>query len=219
MKLKTFLIEHLRLCKQVAHFDPFHRPRGQRTFNKIFEVGSPKTGTTSLGNAFKKLALTRKGWDPYLYEQCKRGDFTETFEVANMFDTFVDGPWHDFDLYQELDRRFPGSKFILLERDLDEWSISHEKYFSADINASGIPPAFLIRNYKEMQKQIIAEHLEKYKNVKAYFNKRPQDLLIMNVCRGDGWEKLCPFLGFSTVSSSFPCDNKSSAGSLRVRHG
>jgi hypothetical protein len=41
-----------------------------------------------------------------------------------------------------------------------------------------------------------------------YFEDRAGDLLIMDICGGDGWEKLCPFLGVPVPSVPFPDLNK-----------
>lgn len=176
-----------------------------RSWNKVFEVGSPKTGTSSLGVAFEILGLKHKGWDRRLYLQCKSGDFKETLKEAKKFDAFEDGPWHNFDLYKVFDNKFPKSKFILLERDIKSWIKSHEDHFSVDKRAGGTAP---IENYQSKKKEIIDNHLKKYKEVKDYFKNRPDDLLIMNICAGDGWEKLCPFLGFPIPKEKFPHANK-----------
>ena len=44
--------------------------------------------------------------------------------------------------------------------------------------------------------------------VKAYFKNRPTDLLILNIREGEGWEKLCPFLGVDVPEVPFPHYNK-----------
>lgn len=43
-----------------------------------------------------------------------------------------------------------------------------------------------------------------YKNVLDYFEGRPNDLLVMNICNGDGWELLCPFLSEPIPNMPFP---------------
>ena len=42
------------------------------------------------------------------------------------------------------------------------------------------------------------------RNVREYFAGRPEDLLVMNVTAGDGWELLCPFLGKPVPDFPFP---------------
>ena len=41
-----------------------------------------------------------------------------------------------------------------------------------------------------------------------YFRERPKDLLVLNVCAGEGWEKLCPFLNKERPDVPFPYLNK-----------
>jgi hypothetical protein len=41
-------------------------------------------------------------------------------------------------------------------------------------------------------------------DVRRYFAKRPSDLLEIHLVEGDGWDKLCPFLGIARPSSAFP---------------
>jgi len=176
-----------------------------RSWNKVFEIGSPKTGTSSLGLAFGILGLKHKGWDRILHLQCKEGNFQETLKEAEKFEAFVDGPWHYTNVYRTLDREFPNSKFILLERDIQSWIKSYENFFSDDKMALGTCP---INDFQSKKQEIIDNHLKKYKEIKAYFKNRPKDLLVMNICAGEGWEKLCPFLGLPIPDKEFPHFNK-----------
>ena len=41
-------------------------------------------------------------------------------------------------------------------------------------------------------------------NAKNYFQQKNHNLLVMDVEAGDGWEKLCPFLGKEVLTSPFP---------------
>jgi hypothetical protein len=45
--------------------------------------------------------------------------------------------------------------------------------------------------------------------VRAHFASRANDLLVMNLASGDGWEKLAPFLGVATPDIPFPAKNRS----------
>lgn len=42
------------------------------------------------------------------------------------------------------------------------------------------------------------------KNVQSYFEHRSHDLLIMDICGGEGWWKLSQFLGLATPDIPFP---------------
>ena len=43
--------------------------------------------------------------------------------------------------------------------------------------------------------------------IKDYFSGRENDLLIMDITKGDGWEKLCPFLDKPIPSENIPKEN------------
>jgi hypothetical protein len=45
-------------------------------------------------------------------------------------------------------------------------------------------------------------------DVKAYFADRPEDLLVLAVAQGEGFEKLAPFLGVPAPSQPFPHKGK-----------
>ena len=59
--------------------------------------------------------------------------------------------------------------------------------------------------------KIIKEKLEwkrlKFNGIKEYFRNRPNDLLVMNICNGEGWKVLCPFLDKSIPDVQFPKKN------------
>jgi len=52
----------------------------------------------------------------------------------------------------------------------------------------------LLPNYAVFDEQRFKSGYNKFvETVLEYFKDRPQDLLILDVTAGDGWEKLCPF--------------------------
>jgi hypothetical protein len=101
-------------------------------------------------------------------------------------------------IFKELDKTFPGSKFILTERDKKSFAKSYINYFEG--------------TEFEKSPDEVDEILEKYEkhnqDVKDYFKDRPDDLLVIDVIGGEGWEKLCPFLDKPVPSQPFPHKNK-----------
>ena len=97
-------------------------------------------------------------------------------------------------------------KFILLQRDIKSWIKSHEYHFSTEKNSKAFTPIF---SYQDRKQGIIDKHVVKHDEIKKYFRGRPDDLLVMNICAGEGWDKLCPFLGLPVPKRSFPHANKS----------
>jgi hypothetical protein len=188
-------------------------------YNKVFEIGEPKTGTTSLGAAFKILGLKEIGWEEQAYETFLRGpvpDYKYLFDQMAAYEAFQDGPWHDVD-FRILDMAFPGSKFIYLERDDESWIRSVEKHYSPEINANDLPARSLHTVWltpdrdEHIRKRLEGKKLKK-DSIIEYFKDRPDDLLIMNICEGEGWETLCPFLHKPTPKRKFPRANVASTG-------
>lgn len=180
---------------------------------KVFEIGVAKTGTTSLGKAYEILGFKHKAEDPDLYFKfIDNYDYEVLFEVIDKYDAFQDGPWHNKDVdYKILDKKYPNSKFIILERDDESWIRSNEKFYSPKYHKDweNWEYSFLIDDRWVTQRESVIEEKLTYKNskyleIKEYFKDRQNDLLVMNICDGQGWEVLCPFLGKEIPNVPFP---------------
>jgi hypothetical protein len=170
---------------------------------KIFGIGLSKTGTISLENVFYTLGYTsihypRPPLCPDLIEVMKKFDAGSDSSVAYS--------------YKELDVAFPGSKFILTTRSLKSWLRSYKHFLSEDFQYVGdeiVVQVGLLRdtkfNKKTFRKGFIKHHFE----VKEYFKNRPNDLLIVDFSKGDGWEKICKFLNKPISDIPFPYTNRS----------
>ncbi len=178
---------------------------------KLFGIGLSKTGTTSLARALQILGYRTKdylGVDSYA-----AGDLSSiNLEEIDAHDAFTDTPIPSF--YKELDAQYPGSKFILTTRDMDEWLRSCQKQFTKRI----------VSRHNEATRELHTDlygcfefDAEKYANgytrfvngVLDYFKERPQDLLVIDICGGETWEKLCGFLGKPLPDIPFPVSNVS----------
>ena len=58
---------------------------------------------------------------------------------------------------------------------------------------------------EELYVEVYRKHIA---DVKEYFKNRPDDLLVIDVTSGDGWEKLCNFLEKEIPRKAFPHVNK-----------
>jgi len=174
---------------------------------KVFGIGLSKTGTTSLYAALDRLGF-RAGTYRDLRALCLdawfRGDFSE--DPIRDYDALTDLPIGAF--YRELDRRYPGSKFILTHRDRASWLESCRSYFGARPNRDDpfyrntqIAAYGVVSFDEERFAAAYDAHLE---GVTAYFAERPEDLLTLNLFAGDGWEPLCRFLGRPRPTIPFP---------------
>jgi hypothetical protein len=174
---------------------------------KVFCLGFHKTGTTSLGVALAALGYRVTGPTRVNDPNIEFNALSMALRLANKYDAFQDNPWPI--LYPELDARYPGSKFILMLRNSKAWIQSQVKHFGRKETAMrkwiygvGCP-----EGHEDIYLKRFEEHNTK---VQCYFKDRPGDLLVMNLANGDGWDKLCPFLGVDVPDIAFPHANKAS---------
>ncbi len=192
---------------------------------KVFGIGFHKTGTTSLGEALDLLGysnvhaarpLRQKLGQEAMMKCLTSDDLEPIWQVADDYDSFQDNPWQM--LYRQADERFPGSKFILTIRESDSWFKSVYSQFS------GRQSAFRSWIYgpryadpKGNKKHYISRYERHNQEVKSYFSERPNDLLVLNITNGDGWNKLCPFLKLPVPDKPFPYANKREVSTLFAR--
>ena len=175
--------------------------------HKIFGIGVAKTGTVSLGLALKRLGFNHISYDENLNEKYNQGEYEIILKSAEKYDSFEDGPWNQGNFYKMLDKRFPQSKFILTIREMESWVSSHEKHFSARELIKN-PTQLWKRQYTDEKKaDLIRWHQQRTDEVINYFADQADRLLIMDICGGEGWEKLCNFLGFEIPDQPFPKAN------------
>jgi hypothetical protein len=121
------------------------------------------------------------------------------------YDAFQDNPWPI--VFKRLDERYPNSKFILTVRDSEPWLRSQIKDFGRAetpmrkwIYGAGAP----LGN----EARYVARYEAHNAEVLEYFKDRSRDLLVMDLTKGDGWPKLCAFLGAEIPNTPFPHANK-----------
>ena len=165
---------------------------------KIFGIGLPKTGTSSLHAALEILGY-RSVHYPVTWSEIASHDAACDISVACRF--------------AKLDQLYPGSKFILTLRELNEWIESCEYHFGQKVKPSELAPKLreflLIQRVKAFgttyyDTVLFKEAYYRHKqHIQDYFAHRPQDLLILNIGSGKEWEQLCPFLGNSIPELPF----------------
>ncbi len=165
--------------------------------HKAWAIGLGRTGTTTFCEALKILGYQKVVHNPI-------------FEELKNLDGASDNGCTIF--YKYLDYKFPGSKFVLLWRDLEDW-LESARYIHGTIPDRDqdlmIMRRMLVYGRIDYDKDQFAKtYHEHHKHVREYFKDRPDDLLEMNIVAGDGWETLCPFLGLSTPDVPFPHKNK-----------
>ncbi|HEX9443229.1 MAG TPA: sulfotransferase [Candidatus Binatia bacterium] len=166
---------------------------------KVFGIGLSKTGTTSLHHALGTLGFKGKHY-PQRPEL-----FACDFRYFDDYDAVTDIPVAPY--YPQLDEAYPGSKFILTVRGVDDWLRSMENWWSR----SRRPNDFMMRMrlavygvgsfHRARLKYVFEKH---ERDVREYFKDRPGDLLILDICAGEGWDKLCRFLNRPVPPGEFP---------------
>jgi Sulfotransferase domain/N-terminal domain of galactosyltransferase len=181
---------------------------------RIFGIGMHKTGTNSLDTALKMLGFDSTHWDSpkrarKVWEEMASYGRSKTIESHYA--------WCDFPittLYKQLDKAYPGSKFILTTRNEDKWLESvkkHWSYLHNKFRATWDYDSFTHRIHKEVYGQtkfnatvFLARFRCHNAEVKEYFKNRPDDLLIMDIDKKIGWPQLCKFLRKPVPTEAYP---------------
>lgn len=157
---------------------------------RIFGIGLPKTGGTSLVDALKVLGYSAIGYP-------RRGKEEWRYQAATDTPVTI--------AFRELDRQYPGSKFILTTRDLDGWLKSCSRHFGEPYDNTMREKLF--GTYQFDEPKFRATYERHHREVFNYFAGRSQDLLVYRL--GDEqWEPLCVFLGCPIPDVPFPWSNR-----------
>jgi hypothetical protein len=166
---------------------------------RYFGIGLPKTGVECLSVAFTMWGLRTQH---------------VVLEGYDSTDAFTDTPCYCD--YRELDRRFPGSKFILTLRDPSEWVEAIASGFAQDfdkIAACTSPKALGARRGQDWQcfrqkfgtapfdrehfRKVYSDHL---REATEYFVGRKDDFLALDTSWPDAWQKLVSFMGSEPIT-------------------
>lgn len=168
---------------------------------KVFGIGFHKTATKSLGKALETLGYKVCGPTGVNDPHIERNVWGYVKTAIGQFTAFQDNPWPL--LYKDLDREYPGSRFILTIRPEDEWLDSIVAHFADKetpmrrwIYGVGAPQGneqIYLQRYRQHNQEVM-----------HYFADRPQDLLVMDITDGAGWGQLCPFLERRQPLIEFP---------------
>jgi hypothetical protein len=198
----------------------------------IVGAGLSRTGTYSLHVALEILGF--KGLHPddgRLDDVVSGANQDPDFRRFDDVDAVGDIPYSYF--YRELHEAYPASKVILTVRNVEDWWNSISTLFNEFAPIPESPrlihrisqklgfgwkedPSVSARRRtrtlvygssvakKFLYKKKFAEH-----NALVQATIPRERLLVMDICAGDGWEKLCPFLGANIPNVRFPHTNKS----------
>ena len=164
---------------------------------RVWDIGLPRTGTTTFCNAVKMLGYQRVKHNP-------------RFEHLQDLDAASDAGCVLY--YKYLDYKYPNSKFVLALRDLESWLDSAEfiytKYPATDKDIAIVRRMHIYESVTFDRAKFREAYYRHHEDVRRYFKDRPGDLLEMSIVDGEGWEKLCPFLEVPIPTELFPHQNK-----------
>lgn len=178
---------------------------------RIFGVGLRKTATTSLARATTELGFRtlHHGWriDENLERAVDAGKpfFRYSRPRVRLAEAFFDlvAVQAHFEL---LDKQFPESRFILSTRDKDAWLDSCQRHVAR--NQASAEAGTYTGTWLAIEPDLWAQEWDDHHaRVLEYFKGR-DNLLVIDVPKGDGWETLAPFLGRSIPEEPFPSLNR-----------
>jgi hypothetical protein len=197
---------------------------------RVFGIGMHKTGTTSLHHAFQVLGLDSWHWKSNkqawrIYSEMKAVGRSHLLEQNY---ALCDNPIPL--LYEQLDKAYPGSKFILTMLSEEKWLNAVECLFDPKRNPyydwhlqpfSNLIHTALYGRCDYDRNTFLAGYRAHNSAVRDYFRGRPADLLEMKMNELDGrqcWEKLCGFLGKPIPSIDYPHAHKDTPKYWDSRH-
>jgi hypothetical protein len=145
-----------------------------RRVPKVFFIGFNKTGTTSLASLTAELGL----------RTCHRTDWAVITDMNDPllaeFEVFSDGERSSF---VDLDRAFPGSKFVLNTRELLPWLTSRVKWVTYRQNTEKFGEMRAEFETLGLERAVLdwADRRDSYHQaVLEYFVNRPEDFMVVN---------------------------------------
>jgi hypothetical protein len=181
---------------------------------RIFGIGMHKTGTTSLHHAFQILGLKSAHWQtaPWAKHVWREASQYGRSQTLEKFYCACDLPIPL--VYQQLDKAYPGSKFILTVRDEWAWLKSVSKHWSHDHNqfrSQWDSDVFthrchnLLYGRRDFDATTMLERYRRHNaEVLEYFTGREADLCVMDMDKGAAWPKLCSFLNAPIPNEPYP---------------
>ena len=183
---------------------------------KIFGLGLSRTGTRSLTAALQVLGYDCSHYpiDEDTYTELSNAQYDLT--LLKYYDGLTDITTIPF--YHHFDKIYPGSKFILTVRDKEGWLGSCARhYFNRpafkDVEDPDEEVHLKMRQFlrasvygcynfdRERFSTVYDRHV---REVMEYFKDRPEDLLVIDIVSGEGFEKLAGFLDRPVPSEPFP---------------
>jgi len=189
---------------------------------RILGVGLSKTGTTSLYRALSLLGFRSLHYDDRRLNDVVDGSNPHPdFHRYNDVDAVLDIPTAVF--YEELLEAYRECRCILSIRDENEWWESIRAHFNDRRPIAcreQAPFKWDLRHYvygSARATEFLFRKRFRQHNRQVCDRVPPERLLVIDVTAGEGWEKLCPFLGVDAPAAPFPHQNRLKEGGAGYR--
>lgn len=175
---------------------------------KVVGLGFAKTGTTTFRRCLERLGLEVIGFQGDLLREVLAGRKESSLEVLAGYSGAANWPWAL--IGEDIDRTFPGSKFVLTVRESPAtWIKSmefQEKKRKNSVYRSVIYGVSRIRGNEDILVKMYEDHNQK---IRDYFSDSRDTFLELCWDSGDAWPELCEFLDLPVPDEPFPHENKS----------
>ncbi len=187
--------------------DPKRDPKPDRP--RVFGIGLNKTGTTSLHEALSLLGYESLHWGG----PAVRKLVEVSLEIGDPLLSRVDPHFDAFsDIlalsvnFELLDAQYPGSRFILTVRPIDDWIESRRRHVESNIRrqAAGEYHGGFVTVDEPAWRQEWTAHVER---VRGYFADR-SDFLEVDITDNASWGPLCDLLDRPSPRVAFPWINR-----------
>ena len=181
---------------------------------RVFCIGLNKTGTSSFHAAMEILGLKAihgggPDWGGDKINAKVRGNIDAGRPLLTGIDPTIDA-FSDLGIiathFDKLDAQYPGSRFVLTLRPVDDWIDSRRRHVERNIErkkAGEYEGDFLVVDEPLWREQWDRQ----LRRARTYFDGRP-DFLEIDLTSGVGWEPLCKLLDLPVPAEPFPWVNR-----------
>jgi len=175
--------------------------------SKVIVLSLFRSGTQSTQHFLEELGYKTAHWAGENIDQDSIQNFPEKeileklYSIENQFDAFCDTPYSV--MYEHFDKTYPGSKFILIMRDTQDWIKSVRRIFNTfPRDEFGAYDKIVFWKYFQNKPMHINElsdedlkymYLEHAHSIFEYFGGR-NDLLVCHLSDEDKAERIATFL-------------------------
>jgi hypothetical protein len=176
---------------------------------RIFCIGLNKTATTSLHEALTMLGFESLHWGGPAVRKIVEVSIAAGEPLLTRLDPRFDAFSDVLPLsenYELLEEQYPGSRFILTVRPVDDWIESRRRHVEKNRlrHATGDYRGAFLTVDEESWRQEWKRHVE---HARSHFEGR-DDFLEVDLTRCHDWDPLCRFLGVPVPPQPFPWKNR-----------